>query len=195
MGRSISAGKASSEASPRSMFEVSFASREASPCDSDVKLAAQCGQQSAARRWRYTFVLAALVRFNPIDFLTGRAWGVRAVTCRPRDQPIGKHLEVRCTTIASAVDRSARRRCPSKMVGNSAASSPPLVLRWSSERLWRLTTSGRHRRGHPCFETVGVSGIRKGHIRYSDIRATRPIADQYRRARDATLAIPGVARA
>ena len=31
VGRSISAGKASSEASPRSMFDVSFASREASP--------------------------------------------------------------------------------------------------------------------------------------------------------------------
>ena len=177
MGLPISAGRASLEASPCSMFEVSFASREASPCDSGVELAAQCGQQFAAKGWQHTFVLAALVRFNPIDFLTGRAWGVRAVTCRPRDQPIGEHLEVRCTTIASAVDRSARRRCPSKMVGNYIASPPPLVLRWSGERLWRLTTSGRHSRGHPCFKTVGVSGMKQGHIRYSDIRATRPIAD------------------
>ena len=70
MGRSISAGEALSEASPRSMFEVSFAWREASFCDSGVKSVAQCGQQSATRRWHHTFVLAALVRFDPIDVLT-----------------------------------------------------------------------------------------------------------------------------
>ena len=177
MGRSISAGKASSEASPRSMFEVSFASREASPCDSGVELAAQCGQQFAAKGWQHKFVLAALVRFNPIDFLTGRAWGVRAVTCRPRDQPIGEHLEVRCTTIASAVDRSARRRCPVqsgwKLHSLTAAFVPALVKRTSmaTDNKWKA------RAGHPCFETVGVSGMKQGHIRYSDIRATRPIAD------------------
>ena len=126
----------------------------------------------------------ALVRFDPIDVLTGRALGVRGVTCGPRDQPIGEHFEVQCTTIANVVDRSAHRQCPSKMVGNSTASLPPLVRRRSSKLLWQLATSGRHRRGHPCFETVGVSGIRQGHILYSDIRATRPIADQYRGARD-----------
>ena len=62
------------------MFKVSFASREASLCDSDVELAAQCGQQSAARRWHHTFVLAALVRFDQIDVLTGRGLEVREDT-------------------------------------------------------------------------------------------------------------------
>ena len=75
VGRSISAGKASSEASPRSMFEVSFASRDASPCDSGVELAEQRGQKFAAKRWHRAFVLAAFVRFDPIDVFTGRILG------------------------------------------------------------------------------------------------------------------------
>ena len=72
-----------------------------------------------------------------------------------------------------------------------ATFGPALVKRASMA----TDNKGKAQGGHLCFETVEVSGIRQGHIRYSDIRATRPIADQYRGARDATLAISGVARA
>ena len=85
VGRSISAGKASSEASPRSMFEVSFASRDASPAIlalnwlSNVDRSLQPGGGTTRLFWQ--LLLGSIQSMSSLDLHWGERGDLR--TLRP----------------------------------------------------------------------------------------------------------------